>query len=91
MKMTDEAPFKPPTHIPRRNAIAHIRTALKTAFPDIRFRVQALKAWGADTYVIRWDNGPSWRQVREIADMLEGVANHVYISCEYNDPDPTDD
>jgi Large polyvalent protein associated domain 29 len=68
-----------------RKAIGdNIRTALRTEFPSTEFSVRVFRHgyWGT-TFGVRWAEGPSEEQVRQIADVLKpGAGVEIYYARE---------
>lgn len=62
-----------------------IRTALKTAFPGMKFSVRSENFSGGDAVRIGWTNGPSYEAVDAIAQRFtRGTFNGMTDSYEYD-------
>lgn len=49
-----------------------LRLELKNNFPGVRFSVRSDRFAGGSAIVIRWADGPTEGQVREVADRFKG-------------------
>ena len=50
-----------------------VRAALKESFPGVKFSVKSSVYSGGASINIRYENGPTYKQVKEVASMFEGA------------------
>ena len=50
-----------------------VRAALKESFPGVKFSVKSSNYAGGASINIRYENGPTYKQVKEVASMFEGA------------------
>lgn len=63
---------KPTRYIPVTETAKMIRTALKQAFPEVKFSVKTSKYAGGSSINVNWTDGPLTKQVEPIAQAFQG-------------------
>lgn len=76
--------YQPPVYIDVTETAKLVRAALKAAFPGIKFRVRAARYAGGASIAVRWTDGPTEEQVREVTSQYEGSGFDGMIDLKYS-------
>jgi hypothetical protein len=72
---------KPRRYISTNDTAKLIRQALKEAFPEIKFSVTSKKYSGGSSINVRWQDGPTSKQVDAIAKTFQGGSFDGMTDC----------